>query len=260
METTEPFFEALRLRNPTLFYFGLVCMLCACVAIVATRLSSTEVAGVNAWFKPFKFFVATAVFVWSMGWFLHEIQGFDHSIRLYSWGMVALFVFELVYITWQASRGQLSHFNLTSSWHRSMYFGMAVASTGIAVWTAVVAWPLFTQHPAGSEGYVWGLRLGILLFVVFSLQGFMMGSRLSHTVGAPDGGPGLPVTNWSIRYGDLRIAHFMGMHALQVLPLSGWLIRSKWWTLVVALVYAAATVAVLLQALQGKPLLATSNP
>ena len=65
------------------------------------------------------------------------------------------------------------------------------------------------------------MRLGLALFVVGSVQGFLIVGNLGHAVPGPDGGPGLPLINWALDRGDLRVAHFIGLHALQALPLLG---------------------------------------
>lgn len=83
-----------------------------------------------------------------------------------------------------------------------------------------------------------------------------MGARLSHTIGGPDGGKGLPLVNWSTKYGDPRIAHFIGMHALQVLPiLAFYVLKNTKMVVLVSLLYAFLAVFTLIQALQGKPLI-----
>lgn len=37
----------------------------------------------------------------------------------------------------------------------------------------------------------------------------------------------MPGTGWSTAHGDLRIPHFVGLHALQVLPFIAWVLRRR---------------------------------
>ncbi len=107
-----------------------------------------------------------------------------------------------------------------------------------------------------SGEYLWGIRLGIVFFIIFSLEGGLMAAKFSHTAGSPDGGPGLPFISWSTQYGDLRIAHFLGIHSLQLLPLLGYYIaKSKKQIIGLSVIYFIIVMAVFIQALSGRPLL-----
>ena len=212
--------------------------------------------GTNVWYKPFKFFLSTTIFVWSMAWYMAYL-GASEAIIWYSWGVIVLLGFENLYITVQAGRGQLSHFNISTPWYAGMYQLMAFAAVATSIWTGYIGF-LFFRNPLTDLPlpYLWGIRLGIVLFVIFSMQGLAMGARMAHTVGGTDDSPGLPVLNWSRRHGDLRISHFMGMHALQVVPmLSFYLVNDVTAVLATGLVYGALTAILFVRALQGKPLL-----
>lgn len=211
--------QTLKSRNALLYGYGLFCLIGAIVCIVLTINTKQYVLGINAFIKPAKFFASIWIFCWTMGWFTGLLPR-QRSVIVYSWVVVVVMSIELVIITGQASLGRLSHFNTSSALGVGLFAVMGAAITILTAWTGHIGYLFFKCRPATvSAAYWWGIRLGVLLFVIFAFEEFMMAARLGHTVGASDGGPGLPITNWSTYHGDLRIAHFFGMHALQLLPL-----------------------------------------
>lgn len=253
MKIVFDFLSTLKARNEMLFFYGLLCLLFAFIFLALTRLTTTQVYNVSAWYKPFKFAFSTFLFAWAIAWYCSYLPSFN--IRLFNWSVILLLGFEIVYIAIQAGRGQLSHYNMSTPLYSFLYSMMAIAATLITIYTAYIGVLFFmNDFPTLPNYYVWAIRLGILFFVVFSFEGFVMGSRLTHTIGGEDGGTGIPILNWSTKYGDPRIAHFIGMHALQVLPLvSYYLLKNTKATLILAFCYGMLALFTLIQALQGKP-------
>ena len=253
------FISELRHRNELLYFFGLICFISSLVFLLLSTTTSVKVYNVSAWYKPFKFAFSIFLYSWTMAWYCHYLQSFNTT--LFSWSVILLLGFEILYIALQAGRGQLSHFNLSTPLYSTLYSLMAIAATAVTLYTAYIGFLFFNQSFSDlPESYVWAIRLSIILFVVFSLEGFVMGSKLTHTIGGPDGGNGIPILNWSTRYGDPRIAHFIGMHALQVVPFLGYyLIRNTKGIFLVSLLYALLAIFTLIQALQGRPLFHKQN-
>ncbi len=251
-----------RRRNPLLFTVGAAhAALCAALLAIAP-FDHRLVMGVNPWIKPIKFSSSIALYLWTVGWYLAYVPGPGWSRRLIARGISVSMVVEIVCITMQAARGTTSHFNVHTTLDAVVFQTMGVMillNTLLAVLLLVL---FFVQPIDLPPGYLWALRLGIAIFVLGSLEGAVMIARNAHTVGAADGGPGLPLLNWSTRSGDLRAAHMWALHALQVVPLVGWML-SRWrspaarqvaavWGFAAA--YAAVAAALFWQALQGRPL------
>lgn len=251
------FLNEIQTRNELLFWFGLGCLAFALVLFSISIWDETRVLGSNAWYKPIKFSLSTTLFSWAMAWFLFYLDkpGFT---KFFSWSVILLLGFEILYITLQASRGEMSHFNTSTGLTSNLYSLMAIAATLVTLLTAWAGVEFFRgTFDDLPDYYLWSIRCGILLFVVFSLQGFVMGSANSHNIGGEMGGEGIPFLNWSTLFGDLRVAHFIGMHALQVIPMfSFYLLKSTRLTLLFAALYGLMAIFTLVQALQGKPLIA----
>lgn len=249
------FLYAIKARNEALFYFGLVCLILSLVFLVLTKFTSTQVFGVNAWYKPFKFAFSTVLFALAMAWYCHYLPHFN--LQFFNWSIILLLGFEIAYIAFQAGRGQLSHYNISTPTYAFLYSMMAIAASLVTLNTAYVGWLFFTNDfPQLPEYYLWSIRLAIIIFVVFSFEGFAMGARLNHSVGALNDNSNWFIVGWSKTVGDLKVAHFIGMHALQVLPvISFYLLKNTKWTIAIAILYALLAALTLIQALRGQPLI-----
>lgn len=251
--------NALRHRDPLLFWIGALMVLALIVVTLLSIGDTRLILGLNPWVKPMKFLSSITIFLWTVAWLMPETQPNKRLRNLVRWTIGPAMLLEIACIILQSARGASSHFNITSPFDAAIFglMGLTIVLNTIAmvIFLAIVR----RDTPPTRAGYIWGIRLGVAIFLLASLQGGLIVGNNAHTVGAPDGGPGLPFLNWSNSAGDLRIAHFFGMHAMQVLPLLGFLLdRAKVpaRTVVIAasLIWVAIMGGLLLIAMQGRPL------
>jgi hypothetical protein len=255
------------------------------VSLVGLVVDDRILVGAPIWLKPLKFAVSIAVYGITWAWLISLLKIGKRLAQRVSVVLAVVLLLEQVLIVMQVVRGRGSHFNVLTPFDSTVF---AVMGASIAtLWTGtLILTVLVLRTPFADRATRWSLRLG----AVISLAGIGMGALMTsptdtqlasmdngtfkgiigaHTVGREDGGPVMPITGWSTTGGDLRIPHFVGMHALQVLPLLVLLmtvlaarvpaladvaVRTRL-VVVAGLGYAALFGLVLWQAERGQPLL-----
>jgi len=196
------------------------------------------ITGAPAWLKPAKFALSVSVYCFTFVWLLGFVKTRPRLARFAANVTVVSFVVEMAVILTQAARGTTSHFNLTTPLNASLWFTMGAFI--VVVWTMnLLLAILLIVERIPDRPFAWSLRFGLLISLVGMASGFLMvrptpdqrqniatsgRARIvgAHSVGVADGGPGLPVVGWSTVGGDLRVGHFLGLHAMQLLPFFGW--------------------------------------
>jgi hypothetical protein len=264
--------------SPPLTGAGLLMLAVLAVSIVGIAADPRVITGVPAWLKPAKFAISTAIYMLTLAWIFTLLPEWPRTRRFVGWMTAVILVLEVIIIDLQAWRGTTSHFNVGTVLDGSLF---AIMGLGIVVQTltsvavAVALW----RHQFEDRALGWALRLGMAMTIVGASTGGLMTRPTSaqldearvagrialagaHTVGAPDGGAGIPGTGWSLEHGDLRIPHFLGLHALQILPVLALGLRRQRWTdrarvrivLVAAASHALLFAILLGQALRGQSL------
>jgi hypothetical protein len=179
--------------------------------------------------KPARFALSIALFLGSLAWVLPRVSVASSMQDALAIVFVLTMAIEMALIVFQAARGTRSHFNSATRFDGAVWSTMVLAIVVASMALVVLvfgAWSSSFLAPDGAPyapSMTWAVRMGVALLLFAPLSGFTMGGRLAHAVGGSDEGPGLPVTGFHLRYGDLRLSHFVSLHALQVLPAAAWL-------------------------------------
>ena len=264
MKQLKNIFSTVKQSSPILFTIVVFHALAAIVCMIGIAVDDRILMGINVWIKPLKFCISGGIYILTLGYLitLYPFSKRKKNIinNLVSWTLLL----EILIILYQASRGVQSHYNQSS-----LFDGLLFAAMGILIGINVAIMFLFIVETIRLKLHTrpsvrWAILLGWLVVFFGSWVGGQMIGQLSHNVGIADGGEGLPILNWSTVAGDLRVAHFFGLHGIQIIPLFAFILSEKWnvsnkkhilVTVIFGLMYAAFIGATFYQANQGMPLI-----
>lgn len=270
------------LHRPLLAVAGLMALL-AVACLAGLWLDDRVLVGAPIWLKPLKFAISTIIYAMTLAWMISLLDGRRHRAGWWLGTLISVgLVVELTAIAGQVLRGRPSHFNVATPFDTVVWAVMAAFIMLVFVATLLLAVILLRQRLTDRPAAL-AIRLGLLIALAGMSIGYLMTGPTpaqlgalesgaapaligAHSVGVEDGGPGLPVVGWSTLGGDLRAAHFVGLHALQALPLLafGLSLLSRRWSrlqatgvrsrliIAAALGYAWLTAVLTWQALRGQ--------
>jgi hypothetical protein len=255
-----------RRRQPLLWGSAIVLLLLMAPTFVAYLLEARTVYDINAWTKPLKFQFSLVLYLGTLAWFWGYLAPEARNarwLRIFAVASVALIAFEIVYIMLQSARGVGSHFNVSTPIEGLMFTLMGISAIVFTTFAAALGIAIARRPRADlAPAFRLSVVLGLILTTVLGMTaGIVISVNGGHWVGtAPTDAGGFPIFGWARAGGDLRVAHFFGLHALQILPVAGWIV-ARWraeatrpvWLMAAAL--TALTAWTLVEALGGRPFL-----
>ncbi len=202
--------------------WGMLAVLVASLALMA--FDPRLINGVSVWVKPAKFAASLLVWCWTLAWAWGALAPGMRGgalAQVVVWGTLASGIFEVAWIAFRAALGQPSHF-AQDSLGAVMFSVMGAAALLLVAMAALLGlMVLFGSDPAQPRP--WRLAVGLGLLIAGLLGGFtgmsIGGAGTPRIGGTPGDADGLAPFFWSRNGGDLRVAHFLGVHAMQALPL-----------------------------------------
>ena len=201
----------------TLYVTGFVHLLLAALFMALIFIDPRMISHENVWMKPFRFAVSIFLFTWTYAW-VTRFYTYRRLVGVINYLIAACMFIEIALIGMQAFRGVPSHFNTATPFDAAVYSIMG----GVIGFNAVllgILFVLFTFFERGGEKYRPSIIWGMVLFLLGNFTGFLMVQNFGAVTVENMPGSEWFITNWYPSAGDFRIAHFLGLHGIQVVPL-----------------------------------------
>ena len=214
-------------REPVLAGTGILIGLAAIPMALAGVLDPRVFNGIDVWIKPVKFATAIVLYMLTLAFFAGWVSRKDRRKWWFNaavWLFAAAALFEIVYISYQASLAEASHYNRTDVLHIVLYALMGVGATLMVAFSGLLAFLIQRNRalnvaPAIRDSVVIGLAL---TFVLTMIVAGTLSAWGSHWIGgAHSDAGGMILTGWSRDGGDLRVAHLFATHAMHFIPIFG---------------------------------------
>ncbi len=219
------FFQLLHQKNNILSLVGWAHFVAAILILIVMPFDNRELLGINIWIKPLKFLISGGIYLWTMVFILDFLKEYPGRKNLYAFSFSLAMLVEMICIVIQAVRGEKSHYNESSALNGIIFSTMGIFFFFNTIMLVLLMLDFYIKKMVISRDMLWAIRLSLLIIILASAEGGLLVANKAHTVGAADGGEGVWFLNWSTRFGDLRVTHFIGIHAIQIIPLSVLLFR-----------------------------------
>ncbi len=206
----------------TLFYTGTIHLLLIFVFLILMGFDAREVNFENTWLKPLRFAFSIWLFTWTFAWFSNFIEKYKSFFRALNYLIAICMFIEIILISYQAARGVASHFNVVTTFDATIFSVMG-AAIGINAAILGIWFLVFTFWEKGGQTYRSSIIWGMFIFLLGNLSGYLI-IRYGWPTDLLTGYTKIPFTGWKKTMKDIKISHAVGLHAIQMLPISKFLI------------------------------------
>lgn len=218
--------ENMKSKYPIIYYLGWALWFLSVGLIMLWFFDDQIVTGINRWIKPLKFSISIAMFLWTVGWYLLNYEK-TKLLRFIAWGVSMSMLIEIVAIVLQAARGVGSHFNTDTVFDAIVFSAMGNAIAFNSILLLILGFFIAFRKPLLNHEYQIAMVLGVFVILIGSYMGTQIIANMGHSVGVAEDAKGIPFLNWKLTGGDLRVAHFFGIHGLQLFPLLAFMMIGK---------------------------------